>query len=195
MSAPSKEQHNQDHDGHHEGPIKTVKQLVVVVLLSFLIPIFGIWGIAHYISISAEAEQAEAVNAKPSPAAAQAVSEVASQATPTAAKASATAEPASTPASAATADVKAQSGEEVYNNLCISCHAAGVAGAPKMGDQTAWASKIAEGEDAMIKAAIAGKGAMPAKGGNPDLSDLEVARAVVFMANKSGAQFEEPTQK
>ena len=89
-----------------------------------------------------------------------------------------------------------KTGEEVFNSLCTACHAAGVAGAPKMGDSGAWGSRIAQGEATLFKHAIEGftgsTGVMPAKGGNPALSDLEVQRAVVFMANKSGGSLAEP---
>lgn len=83
-------------------------------------------------------------------------------------------------------------GEQVYQKLCMSCHEAGLAGAPKKGDNAAWAPRIAQGESTLFKHALEGFNAMPAKGGNPDLSDLEVERAVVFMANASGGKLAEP---
>lgn len=83
-------------------------------------------------------------------------------------------------------------GEQVYQKLCMSCHEAGLAGAPKKGDSAAWAPRIAKGEETLFKHALEGFNAMPAKGGNPDLSDLEVERAVVFMANASGGKLAEP---
>lgn len=85
-----------------------------------------------------------------------------------------------------------KSGEDVYNSTCAACHGSGVAGAPKLGDNGDWAPYIADGYDTMLQVALTGKGAMPAKGGNTSLDDLEVARAVVYMANKSGADFAEP---
>lgn len=85
-----------------------------------------------------------------------------------------------------------QSGEAVYTAVCAACHATGAAGSPKFGDNAAWAPRIAQGYDTLVKAAITGIRAMPAKGGNPDLDDIEVARAVAYMANKSGAKFQEP---
>jgi cytochrome c5 len=54
---------------------------------------------------------------------------------------------------------------------------------------------LAKGQDAVVKNAINGLNAMPAKGGNADLDDVEVARAVVFMANQSGGKFKEPEVK
>jgi cytochrome c5 len=85
-----------------------------------------------------------------------------------------------------------QTGEAIYTTTCQACHGAGVAGAPKVGDAGAWGARIAQGYDTIVKHAIEGLRAMPAKGGNPDLDDVEVARAVVFMANQSGAKFKEP---
>ena len=89
--------------------------------------------------------------------------------------------PAAAPASAA-ADL---TGEEVYNQACVACHGAGVAGAPMFGDHAAWAERIAQGADALHKHAIEGyqgkAGFMPAKGGRTDLSDQSVINAVDFM--------------
>ncbi|MFW8566213.1 c-type cytochrome [Orrella sp. 11846] len=92
-------------------------------------------------------------------------------------------------------DREPQTGEQVYSLVCTSCHAAGISGAPKFGDQADWAPYIATGFDEMMNIAINGKGAMPARGGNPNLSDLEIARAVVYMANAAGANFPEPADE
>ena len=83
-------------------------------------------------------------------------------------------------------------GPKVYALVCSACHAAGLAGAPKFGDAEAWAPRIAEGYETLISHAVNGIRAMPAKGGNPNLSDAEVARAVAHMANKAGANFTPP---
>lgn len=85
-----------------------------------------------------------------------------------------------------------QAGAAVYAAVCAACHDGGLAGAPKTGDTGGWAARLGQGYDTLVKHAIEGIRAMPAKGGNPDLNDVEVARAVVFMANKSGASFKEP---
>jgi cytochrome c5 len=61
------------------------------------------------------------------------------------------------------------------------CHGTGVAGAPKFGDKAAWAPRIKAGLDALHASALKGKGAMPPKGGNPALSDADVAAAVDYM--------------
>ncbi len=69
-------------------------------------------------------------------------------------------------------------GATVYNSVCGACHGTGVAGAPKAGDKAAWAPRIAQGNDALYKSVIGGKGAMPPKGGAADLSDDEIKGAV-----------------
>ena len=85
-----------------------------------------------------------------------------------------------------------KSGEAVYGGLCVACHGAGVAGAPKFGDTKAWAPRIAQGFDTLVKHATEGFKAMPPKGGGADLDPQEVARAVAWMADHSGASFKEP---
>jgi cytochrome c551/c552 len=87
-------------------------------------------------------------------------------------------------------------GEQVFQAVCKTCHEPGIAGAPKVGDKAAWAVPIKKGYETLLQHAIkgfqeAGK-VMPPKGGNPDLADVEVERAVVYMANRSGANFKEP---
>lgn len=95
-------------------------------------------------------------------------------------------------AAAAKGGGAAKTGEELYKAVCSACHEAGVAGAPKTGDKAAWGPRIGVGLDVLTKTAIAGKNAMPPKGGAADASDVEIARAIVFMTNKSGASFKEP---
>ena len=85
----------------------------------------------------------------------------------------------------------ARSGEEVYKAVCAACHAAGALGAPKFGDAAAWGPRLGTGYAALLNSALKGKNAMPAQGGG-DTSDLEVGRAVVYMANNAGGKFEEP---
>ena len=78
----------------------------------------------------------------------------------------------------------AATGESTYNGLCFSCHNTGLVGAPKLGDKAAWAPRIAAGLDSIYATALNGKGAMPAKGGNPGLSDAEVKATVDYMLSK-----------
>ena len=83
-------------------------------------------------------------------------------------------------------------GEEVYNAVCTMCHAAGLLNAPKFGDKGQWAPRIAQGYETLVSHAINGIRSMPARGGNADLTDGEVANAVAYMANASGANFTAP---
>jgi len=85
-----------------------------------------------------------------------------------------------------------KSGQEVYDAVCTSCHAAGALGAPKFDNKGDWSSRLGQGYDTLIKHAIEGIRQMPARGGDGDLSDVEVARAVAYMANSAGASFKEP---
>lgn len=88
-----------------------------------------------------------------------------------------------------------RSGEQVYNEVCGSCHAAGALGSPKFKDAAAWGKRIAQGYDTLLTHAIKGFNKMPARGGDPDLTDLEVARGVAYMANAAGAKFEAVLKK
>lgn len=78
----------------------------------------------------------------------------------------------------AAASGKPRDGATVYGAVCVACHGSGVAGAPKAGDKTAWAPRIAQGMATLLKHATEGKGAMPPKGGAADLSDDELKAAV-----------------
>ena len=85
-----------------------------------------------------------------------------------------------------------KSGEEVFNAVCTGCHTAGALGAPKFGDKGEWGKRIGQGYDTLVKHALEGIRQMPARGGSPDLSDLEIQRAVAYMANAGGAKFNAP---
>ena len=85
-----------------------------------------------------------------------------------------------------------KSGQEVYDAVCTSCHAAGALGAPKFDNKGDWAARIGKGYDTLVKHAIEGFNQMPARGGDGDLSDVEVARAVAYLANSAGASFKAP---
>jgi cytochrome c5 len=87
----------------------------------------------------------------------------------------------------------ALSGDAVYQQNCLACHGSGVMGAPAFGDKAAWAPRIAQGYETLVKHAVEGIRMMPARGGNAELSDDEVASAVAYMANEAGAKFEAPT--
>jgi cytochrome c5 len=92
---------------------------------------------------------------------------------------------------AAAADVGTRTGEQMVQAACAACHMSGAAGAPKIGDKGAWAARIGKGLDGLLKSAIAGKNAMLPRGGS-DATDTELARAIAYMANQSGAKFTEP---
>ena len=85
-----------------------------------------------------------------------------------------------------------RTGEEVVTGVCAACHSSGALGAPMTGDKEQWAPRIAQGYEALVQSAINGKNQMPARGGASDLTDDEVARAVAYLANQSGADFEAP---
>ncbi len=80
-------------------------------------------------------------------------------------------------------------GEQVFNQVCKTCHETGLAGAPKAGDKQAWGKIIAQGLATTVDHAVKGIRAMPPKGGNPDFENIEIERAVVFMANQAGASW------
>jgi cytochrome c5 len=161
-----------DHDGPHEGPIKTPKQLIVAVLFSFVVPIIGIILLVMYVD-SATKPAAGSDAFKPQ--------SVLSRIQPV----------GSVQVKDASAPVVLLTGEQVYAARCTACHAAGLAGAPKFGDTAAWAPRLGQGYDVLLTHALKGKGAMAAQGGG-EQSDLEIGRAVVYMANKAGAKFPEP---
>ncbi len=91
-------------------------------------------------------------------------------------------------AAEAAAPAGGRSGEAIYKGVCGACHDTGAANAPKMGDNAAWAQRIAMGLDGLVKSATAGKGAMPPKGGS-DATEEELRNAIIFMTNQSGANF------
>ena len=85
-----------------------------------------------------------------------------------------------------------RTGEQIYKSICAACHDSGAVGAPKTGDAAAWGPRLALGHDGLTASAIAGKGAMPTRGGGSDLTDTEVSRAVAYLANLAGAGYTEP---
>jgi cytochrome c5 len=160
-----------DHDAHSSF-IKTPQQLIVVVLLAFLVPIIGIVLLVQLV-ISKPSADPNALTPESVAARLQPVGHVEF-------------------AAASGGAGGARTGEQVVKEVCATCHQAGVAGAPKIGDAAGWAPRIKQGLNALVASATKGKGAMPPKGGNASLSDDEIARAVVFMANSAGAKFKEP---
>lgn len=89
----------------------------------------------------------------------------------------------------------AHSGEAVFKQTCATCHAAGVMGAPKLGDKDAWAPRIAQGRAVLLDHADYGYKNMPAHGGNDDLSDRDIEVAVDYMVGQSGGYPPAPPAK
>jgi len=150
----------------HESPIKTPKQLVIVLVLAFAVPIIVIVLLANLATSGR-------IYDKDSPA--MSPEEVGKRIKPVAEVNLAAAGPASREPAA-----KAE-GKNVYETTCMACHGAGVANAPKFGDKKAWAMHLMHGTEHVYENALKGKGAMPPKGGNLTLSDAEVKAAVDYM--------------
>ena len=85
-----------------------------------------------------------------------------------------------------------RSGKDVVNAVCANCHLSGVNGAPKIGDQRAWAKRASQGLTSLTEHALKGMRSMPSHGGKLDLTDLEIGRAVAYMVNQSGGKWKEP---
>ena len=102
------------------------------------------------------------------------------------------AEVASASAAAPSAADSSDPGKATYGKVCFACHAQGIAGAPKFGDVAAWETRIAQGRDTLLQHALAGftgqAGIMPARGGNPALTDAEVGAAVDYMVAAVGGK-------
>jgi cytochrome c5 len=156
------------HDSH-TGPIKTPAQLLWTSFFSFVAPIFIIIGLVYYVT-SDDKPAAGAVD--PELATAQRIQRVGS-------------------VELRDANRPLASGEAVYSAQCAACHTAGLAGAPKFGDAAAWAPRLGQGYEALLNAALKGKGAMGAQAGGA-FSDIEIGRAVVHMANAAGGKLAEP---
>jgi cytochrome c5 len=164
-----------DAHNEHESIIRTPKQLVIAVVAFFLVIVIGIILLVSFVTnthtagAGSDSQSVAAINARIAPMAAEGFT-----------------------LRDANAPKILQSGAAVYTAVCAACHATGLAGAPKIGDAGAWGPRIGQGYETLLKHAIEGIRAMPPKGGNPDLDDVEVARALVYMANQGGAKFAEP---
>ena len=164
----------QPHEEHHS-PIKTPKQLIVTIVLSFILPVIIIILLVNLVTTGDQVGAGsntltpEAIQKRIAPVAKLDLVD-------------------------ASGPKVFKTGVQVYKSVCASCHDAGAAGAPKFADATAWAGPNATGLQSMVASVIKGKGAMPAKGGNPSLDDFEIERAVVYMANGAGGKFAEPAE-
>lgn len=161
-----------EHEANHEGPIRTPKQLIGAVVASFVIPVVVIIMLANFVDFGgktgagSDSMTAEAVARRLQPVGSIVLKD-------------------------ASAPVVLKTGEQVYAAQCAACHAAGAAGAPKLGDAAAWGPRIKNGVEALVTSALKGKGNMGPQGGG-DFSDFEIHRAVVYLANQGGAKFDEP---
>lgn len=88
-----------------------------------------------------------------------------------------------------------RNGKEVVESLCVSCHASGARGAPKIGDKKAWAKLASRGLSGLSKSALTGIRDMPSHGGNLNLTDTEIERAITYMVNRSGGHWAEPVSR
>ncbi len=159
----------------HGAPIKTPGQLIAAVIASFAVPIVVIILLAYYVNQSVRTGAGTDGLADAT---------VASRIAPI----------AKVSVRDANAPHVFKTGEEVFKAVCTTCHTPGAAGAPKFGNNADWAPRIAQGYDTLLHNALNGKNAMPPRGGTSpdDYSDFEIARAVVYMADHSGASFPEP---
>ena len=135
-----------DHDGPHEGPIKTPKQLILAVLYAFVVPVVVIVLLVMYATgdhrpaAGSTALTPEATALRIQPVGRVEVKDASDLST-------------------------LRSGEQVFAAQCTACHTAGLVGSPKFGDAEAWAPRIKTGYDALLHSALAGKGQMGAQGG------------------------------
>lgn len=156
----------------HEGPIKTPKQLVAAVVAAFVVPIIVIIMLTNFVNsgdksgAGSEGMSAEAVGRRLQPVGSIEIKD-------------------------ANDANSLKTGEQVFQAQCSACHASGAAGAPKFGDEAAWGPRVKTGYAALLNSALKGKGNMGAQGGG-DFNETEIGRAVVYMANKGGAKFDEP---
>jgi cytochrome c5 len=159
----------------HGAPIKTPGQLIAAVIAGFAVPIVIIILLAYYVDnttrtgAGTDELSVQQVTDRIAPIAQVSVRD-------------------------ANAPRVYKTGEQVYQAVCSACHASGAAGAPKFGNSGDWAPRIAQGYDTLWHTALAGKGAMPARGGTSpdDYSDYEIGLAVAYMANHGGANFQDP---
>lgn len=161
-------------DQAHESFIKTPTHLVIAIALGFAVPV----GLAL---LFAKLATSGRTYDKESPA--MSAAEIAKRIQPVA---------DADAGAGARGGLALKTGQDVYKTVCAACHATGLNKAPKFGDRRDWARFLKSGQKALVQVALKGQGAMPPRGGSPDLSDIEVERAIVYMANAAGAKFTEP---
>ena len=157
------------HEEAHTGPVKTPKQFLALVVLSFMLPVFVIIGLVYYINADHKPALGASNSEEATAARLQKVGTVQIK----------------------DANQPLKSGDAVYAAQCAACHTSGAAGAPKLGDAAAWSPRIKTGYPALLNSALKGKNAMAAQAGG-EHGDVEIGRAVVYMANAAGAKFADP---
>ncbi|MBA3774722.1 MAG: cytochrome c5 family protein [Ramlibacter sp.] len=165
----------------HTGPIKTPQQLLLAVFFSFVIPVFAIFGLVAY--VVKDSKPAGRLEAESHALGGVTAADLDRGISARIRKVGAV--------EVRDANRPLKGGEEVFKAQCTACHTSGAANAPKVGDPDAWGGRIKSGFEALVQSALKGKGAMPAQGGG-DFDDIEIARAVAYMANTAGAKFAEP---
>ena len=168
-------------DEAHTGPIKTPKQLLIAVLFSFLVPVFVIIALVAF------------VVAENKPAGTRDVEKYVLGGVTAQDMERGVAERIRKVGTVEVRDANRPlaSGQQVFQAQCTACHSTGAAGAPKAGDAAAWANRIKTGFDALVQSALKGKGAMAPQAGG-EYGEVEIARAVAYLANTAGAKFAEP---
>ena len=161
----------------HQSPIKTPKQLVTVIALSFIVPIIIILLLVNYVDFS---------NKEGSGSNSMSKEQIVKRIAPV----------AQINYKDPNAPIVYKKGEEVYQSLCISCHGTGAAGAPKLGNIADWTTRLGQGFDGLLHSLLQGKGAMQPRAGaaTDDYSDYELARAVVYLVNSSGGKLAQPQE-
>ena len=157
---------------NHEGPIRTPKQLVIAVVASFVVPIVVIIMLANFVNFGDKSGAGS--DSMTQEAVALRIQRI-----------------GSIEIKDASAAAVLKTGEQVFQAQCSACHISGAAGAPKLGDAAAWSPRLKTGYEVLLTSALKGKNAMGAQGGG-EYSDIEIGRAVVYIANQSGAKFDEP---
>jgi cytochrome c5 len=166
----------------HTGPIKNPRQLLIAVFFAFFAPILIIAGLVSYVvSGTRPSGSAQGEN--------MALYGVSKEARDR--------EIAERLKKVGTIEIRdvnrpLATGEAVFKAQCVTCHGSpGIPTAPHYSDAAAWGPRIGQGYATLLEHALKGKGAMPAQGGG-DFDDIEVGRAVVYMANAGGASFPVP---
>ena len=174
--------HNHATEEAHTGPIKNPKQLLTAVFFSFIVPILVIVGLVFFVvsglkpsgsvqgdnmglyGVSQDSRERD-TNLR--------LAKIGS-------------------IEIRDANRPLATGEAVFKVQCIACHGTpGIPGAPHLNDAAAWGPRLGQGYATLLEHALKGKGAMAPQGGG-DFEDLEIGRAVVYLANSGGGKFEEP---